>query len=111
MNQKISLYLFKQSSQRQEGVYSHYYHSFFDGYGLKRELNTSQFLEVLVPLYVCASCHSQHSIHHVCRVRIDKMTQEVWIRSLQEERQAPPVEGELFQFYLQNIVIDLHFRG
>ena len=36
MNQKISLYLFKQSSQRQEGIYSHYYHSFFEGYGLKR---------------------------------------------------------------------------
>lgn len=37
----MSLYLFKQSSQRREGIYSHYYHSFFEGYGLKRESNTS----------------------------------------------------------------------
>ena len=67
-----------------------------------------KILEVLVSLYVRASCHNQHCIQHVRCVRIDKMIQEVWIRGLQEEHQASPVEGELFQFHLHYILIDLH---
>lgn len=67
-----------------------------------------QFLEVLVPLYVRASCDNQHSIHHVRCIRIDKMIQEVWIRGLQEEHQTPPVEGKLFQFHLYYVLFDLH---